>query len=107
MLLRPKLIILLSIVFLIIGVAVLLSLTNSLKKREFVNLQEENQRIIKTLTNEFFSDLKTWESSQVVLGPYSFEKTEVQKIQEKFIDTYQKLTGQKIILLNIYLAFTL
>lgn len=102
MLLRPKLIILLLIVFLIIGVAVSLFLATNLKKREFVNLQEENQRIVKTLTDEFFSDLKTWELSQIVLGPYSFKKTEVQEAQEKFIDVYQKITGQKIILLNIY-----
>lgn len=100
--LRPKLIFFLSIVFLIIGLAVSLSLATNLKKRELVRLQGENQRIIQSLTKEFFSDLKIWEESQIITGPYGFEKTGVKQAQEKFTKTYQELTGQKLLLFNIY-----
>lgn len=102
MTLRPKLIFFLSIVFLIIGLAVSLSLATNLKKRELVLLREENQRIIQSLVKEFFFDLKIWEESQIITGPYGFEKTGVKQAQEKFIDIYQELTGQKLVLFNIY-----
>ena len=100
--LRARLSFFLLIIFLIIGFSVSFSLINGLKKKEFNRLLEDNQRIVEVLTQGFFTDLKDWEQSQTPVGPYGFEKTGVKELQEKFINFYQLLTGQKIILFNIY-----
>jgi len=100
--LRLKLNFFLLIVFLLVGFSVSFFLAKNIEKTEFNRLQEDNQRIVKTLTQGFFSDLKTWEESQTPVGPYGFEKSGVKELMERFINFYQLLTGQKIILLNIY-----
>lgn len=73
-----------------------------IEKKELLHLLEENQRMIGVLTEELFTDATVLEGSQIIEGPYGFGTSEIKKIQKKFAQMLQGITGKDMVLLNIY-----
>lgn len=84
------------------GSASTLIFIKDLKEKEFQHLQEENQRIVATLIEELFADINIWEEAQIIEGPYGFRKGEIKETIEKFIKLLQDITGNDLLILNVY-----
>lgn len=87
---------------LITGIVSTVLFTNAVRETEFSLFKEENQRMVRVLAKELFTGTTVLKETQIIEGPYGFEAGEIKKIQEKFVQLIQDMTGKNMLLLNIY-----